>query len=154
MYFELSIFIERSQAEVFAFLRDKDLYPQEEDSPVLVLEKINAGPVAEGTRFREVVQMLPWAKGEILSEVTRFEPWDFLAEDFWGAGMYGHLEYQFVPVPDGTLLIHRETLNVKWFLKPFEAYIKRALGWRLSDRLKEIKRVLESGWQVNLVRDN
>lgn len=29
MYFELSILIRRSPSDVFAFLRDKDQYPQE-----------------------------------------------------------------------------------------------------------------------------
>ncbi|MBC8503817.1 MAG: SRPBCC family protein [Anaerolineales bacterium] len=152
MYFELSILIERPQADVFAFLRDKDLYPQEKGSPVLILEKTTSGPVALGTGYREVVQMLPFARGEICSKITRFEPWEYLAEDFWGAGMYGHLEYQFVPEADGTSLFQRETLDVRWFLKPFEFFFKRALDWRLPSRLEDIKRVLESGWEVELER--
>ena len=46
MYFELSITINRSPSDVFAFLRDKDKYPQEDGSPVLILEKITPGPRA------------------------------------------------------------------------------------------------------------
>jgi len=137
---------------VFAFLCDKDIYPQEPDSPVLILEKTVPGPVGVGTRYREVVQMLPFAKGEIHSEVTRFEPWEFLAESFWGAGMQGHLEYQFLPESDGTRLIQRETVNLTWFLKPFEFFVRRMLYQRLQWRLDGIKAVLESGWQVQLVR--
>ncbi len=152
MYFELAVFIKRSQADVFAFFRDKDLYPQDSDSPVLVLEKTSTGPVSVGTRYREVVQMLPFAKGEILSEITRFEPWEYLAEKFWGAGMLGQLEYQFIPEVNGTRLIQRETVKVRWFLKPFEFYIKRELNWRLAERLEGIKLVLESGWEVQLER--
>ena len=74
MYFELSILIRRSPSDVFAFLRDKDQYPQEDDSPVLILEKTTVGPVGVGTRYREVVQMLPFVRGEILSGITRNEP--------------------------------------------------------------------------------
>lgn len=152
MYFEISIFIERPPEEVFAFLRDKDSYPQEDDSPVLILEKTTPGHIGVGTRYREVVQMLPFVKGEIFSEITRFEPWGFLDEDFWGAGMEGHLAYQFLPEADGTRLIQRETLNVSWFLKPVEFFVKRELTWRLPARLEDIKTLLESGWEVRLER--
>ena len=66
--------INRRPADVFAFLRDKDKYPQEEGSPVLVLDKTTPGPPCVGTCYREVVQMLPFYRGEILSEITCFEP--------------------------------------------------------------------------------
>ena len=89
LYFELSIRIERPTADVFAFLRDKDLYPQEPGSPVLALEKTTAGPTAVGTRYREVVQMLPFVRGEILSEITCYEPPRRLQERFWGAANAG-----------------------------------------------------------------
>jgi hypothetical protein len=68
VYFELSIPINRSPADVFVFLRDKDKYPQEEGSPVLVLEKTTPGPTGVGTCYREVVQMLPFYRGEILPQ--------------------------------------------------------------------------------------
>ena len=45
------------------------------------------GLPAVGTRYREVVQMLPFVRGEILSEITRYEPPSHLEERFWGAGM-------------------------------------------------------------------
>lgn len=146
MYFELSILIQRSPADVFSFLRDKDQYPQEDDSPVLILEKTTVGPVGVGTRYREVVQMLPFVRGEILSEITRYEPGLILEEDFAGAGMKGHLAYQFLPEGGGTRLIQRETLSAQGFLKPFEPVIERMLSRRLVARLEDIKTVLESGW--------
>jgi hypothetical protein len=105
MYFELSIHIERSPAEVFAFLRDKDRFPIEEDSPVLILEKITPGPTGVGTRYREVVQMLPFLRGEIRSVITRYDPDEYLEEDFWGSGMKGHLAYQFLLEGGGTRLV-------------------------------------------------
>ena len=150
MHFELSITIQRTPAEVFAFLRDKDQHPQDEGSPVLILEKTSPGPVGVGTRYREVVQMLPFYQGEILSVITHFEPPECLEEDFSGAGMQGHLAYQFLPEGDGTRLIQRETLECQGLLKVFEPLIKRFLGRKLKSRLEDIKAFLESRHSIYL----
>jgi hypothetical protein len=148
MYFELSISINRPPADVFAFLRDKDKYPQEEGSPVLVLEKTTPGPPCVGTCYREVVQMLPFYRGEILSEITRFEPNEYLEEDFRGAGMYGHLAYQFLPEQEGTKLIQRETLYYQGLLRFCEPIIRVILDRQLRERLEDIKADLEGGFTV------
>lgn len=148
MYLELSISINRQPADVFAFLRDKDRYPQEEGSPVLVLEKTTPGPTGVGTCYREVVQMLPFYRGEILSEITRFEPPEYLEEDFRGAGMQGHLAYQFLPEKEGTKLIQRETLDYQGLLRFCEPVIRLMLDRRLRERLEDIKAVLEGGFIV------
>jgi len=148
VYFELSISIDRPPDDVFAFLRDKDKHPQEEGSPVLVLEKTTPGPPGVGTCYREVVQMLPFYRGEILSEITRFEPNEHLEEDFRGAGMVGHLAYQFLPEAEGTRLIQRETLHYQGLLRLCEPAIRVILGRRLWVRLEEIKAALESGFAV------
>jgi hypothetical protein len=146
VYFELTISIHRPPADVFAFLRDKDKYPQEEDSPVLLLEQTTSGLPGVGTCYREVVQMLPFYQGEILSTITRFEPNEHLEEDFRGAGMYGHLAYQFIPEQDGTKLIQRETLHYQGLLRFCEPVIKLLLHRRLRERLEDIKTVLEGGY--------
>ncbi len=146
MHFELSIMIRRPPCDVFAFLRDKDKYPQKPGSPVLVLEQTTPGPAGVGTRYREVVQMLPFVRGEILSKVTCFMPGERLEEDFEGAGMLGHLAYQFLPEDDGTRLIHRETVSLQGLLKVFEPVMGRMLSRQLSKRLEAIKVILESGW--------
>ncbi len=148
MYFELSITIRRPPCDVFAFLRDKDKYPQKPGSPVLVLEQTTPGPAGVGTRYREVVQMLPFARGEILSKVTCFMPGERLEEDFQGAGMAGHLAYQFLHEGDGTRLIQRETMSARGFLKVFEPVIRRMLARQLAKRLDAIKAILESGGAV------
>jgi len=148
MYYELSISINRPPGDVFKFLRDKDTYPQEDGSPVLVLEKTTPGPAGVGTRYREVVQMLPFVRGEILSEITRYEPDEFLEEDFWGAGMDGHLAYQFLEEGEGTMLIQRETLHWRGILRLCEPVIRPILGRQLRQRLEDIKADLESGFIV------
>ncbi len=144
MYFELSIKIKRSPSDVFGFLRDKDKYPHKENSPVLLIEKTTPGPHGIGTNYREVVQMLPFFRGEILSWITRFEVSKFLEEDFKGAGMEGHLAYQFLPEGNSTRLIQRETIHCRGLLRIFEPVVKLILTPRLRERLKEIKEVLES----------
>ena len=146
MYFELSILINRLPSDVFAFLRDKDKYPQEVGSPVLLLEKTTPGTPGVGTCYCEVVQMLPFICGEILSEITRFEPNECLEEVFEGAGMKGHLAYQFLLEGEGTKLIQRETLQYRGVLKLCEPLIQPILGRRLKERLEGIKEDLESGW--------
>jgi len=144
MYFELSININLSQEEVFIFLRDKDKYTQKEGSPVLSLEKTTETPVDIGTRYREVVQMLPFYKSEILSEITRYDPPAYLEEDFFSAGMKGHLAYQFIDKGGSTKLIQRERIYFTFPLNLFNPIIKKVLHRKLVERLEEIKADLES----------
>jgi hypothetical protein len=146
MEFELVIHIRRPPDDVFLFLRDKDKFPQAEDSPVLLLEKTTPGPHGVGTRYREVVQMLPFVKGEMLSEITHYEPGERLGEDWQGAGLKGHLTYLFIPENDGTRLIQRETVRPQGLLRLMAPLIKSMLGRRLQKRLHDIKLILEAGW--------
>jgi len=144
MYFELSIDINRPQKEVYIFLRDKDKYNQKEGSPVLLLEKTTADPVGIGTKYREIVQMLPYYKGEILSVITRYEPYEYLEEDFSATGMNGHLAYQFIDKDGSTELIQQESIFFKFPFKIFNPVIKKVLHRKLAERLEEIKADLES----------
>ena len=122
---------------------DKHAFPQEPDSPVLRL----------GTQYVEVVQMLPWMKGEIFSRITRCEPYKHLEEDFEGAGMAGYLAYEFFQKREGTLLIQRETIQWQGFLKLFTPIIRVMLEHQLQIRLADIKTILENGWVVNTKTD-
>lgn len=138
MRFEASVKIARPPAEVFAFLRDKHLFVQEPGSPVLVLEKTTPGDVGVGTRFREVVRMLPGVRGEIRSTITRCERDRALEEDFAGAGMRGHLTYGFRAEGDGTRLVQRQTLELAGWLRPLQPLVRRAFARRLRGRLDDI----------------
>ena len=148
MYFELSVVIRRAPMDVFAVLRDKDKIPQKPGSPVLVLERTTPGPVGVGTRYREVVQMMPFVRGEILSELTRFEPPEHLEEDFYGAGMKGHLAYEFLPEEGGTRLIQRESVQMQGFARLFEPLVAQMLGRQLRARLEGIRTGLDAGWSI------
>jgi hypothetical protein len=153
MEFERSIYIQRSPQDVFAFFRNKDQAPQAADSPVLVLEKTSPGPVGVGTRYREVVQMFPLVKGEILSEVQRYEPPFFLEETFSGAGTQGYLAYAFTAEGQGTRLVQTETLHFKGIMSVFAPALERMLLKRIEARLAGIKVYLESGGQVGSLQD-
>ena len=144
MYFELSIDINRRQEEIFIFLRDKDKYTQKEGSPVLLLEKTTEAPVDLGTRYREVVQMLPFYKSEILSVITRYEPYEYLEEDFSSKGMRGHLAYQFIDKDGSTELIQRESIFFTFPLNLLNPIIKKVFQRKLFERLVEIKADQES----------
>jgi hypothetical protein len=144
MYFEYAVEIRRKPDDVFAFLRDKEKTPQKSSSRVLVMEKTTGGKTGVGTGYREVVQMLPFFRGEILSEITLYEEGRILEEDFKGAGMKGHLAYQFIPKGEGTQLIQRENLEIEGIFKIASPLIRNMLFPRLKERLIGIKSYLEN----------
>lgn len=144
MKFERNITIHCKPEEAFVFLRDKDQYPQEPESPVLSLEKTTPGPVEIGTGYREVVQMFPLVKGEIRSTIQRYEPPRFLEESFEGTGMYGYLAYEFIPVVEGTRLIQRETIQFHGLFGLFSPLMGHMLLKAVESRLEGIKTILEN----------
>ena len=139
MYFELSININCSQEEVFIFLRDKDKHVQKENSPVLLLERITEDPVGVGTKYREIVQMLFFYKSEIISTITRYEPFHYLEEEFFATGMRGYLAYQFINKNDSTELIQKENIVFTFPINLMNPIIKKVLHRKLVERLEEIK---------------
>ncbi len=92
--------------------------------------------------------MLPFYRGELLSEITCFEPGERLEEDFEGAGLRGHLAYRFIGEQGQTILIQQETVEPTGILRVLEPIIKRALLRQLWKRLQGIKQILEAGWVV------
>ena len=144
MIFEMSVTIARPPAAVFDFLRDKHLHVQAPGSPVEALEKASPGPVDAGTRFREVVRMLPGIRGEIRSIITRCEPCRALEEGFEGAGMRGHLAYKFLAEGGGTRLLQRQSLELAPWLRPLQPLVRRAFARRLRRRLDGIAAALEA----------
>ena len=100
-----------------------------------------------GTRYREIVRMLPFFNGEILSEITHFEPDRRIDEDWRGPCMQGDLSYILQPTKGGTRLIQRERVKLCWILFLFTPIYKAMLGRALRKRLDDIKLVLETGWE-------
>jgi len=140
-----SVFIDKPPADVFHFLRNKDSHKQESESPVLLLEKTTEGPVGSGTRYREVVQMAPFVRCEILSEVTRYEEYSVLEEAWAGGGMRGLLTYFFQPAGQGTQLVQHVQIKTHWLMRLFERVIAKMYARAARYRLDCIKVILETG---------
>lgn len=144
MKFERSISICCTPEEAFSLLRDKDEFKQKPDSPVLSLKKITPGKVKVGTEYVEIVQMFPFFKGEIHSEIQLIEPPKKLEESFKGTGMDGYLAYEFIPEGKNTLLVQREDINFHGLFRIFSPLMNRMLLKAVEARLKEIKFYLEN----------
>lgn len=145
MLHKFRVLIGKSPIDVFCFLCNKDSYKQQDESPVLLLEKTTDGPVGVGTRYREVVQMAPFIKSQILSEVTRYEPYSVLEEKWVGGGMMGTLTYFFNTAGEGTELIQHVEIETNWLLKLFDPVIAQLYAKAAQYRLDCIKAVLETG---------
>jgi uncharacterized protein YndB with AHSA1/START domain len=138
-----SIDILRPPEAVFEFLANIQDVQQEEGSPVLALDLTTPGPPRLGSRYREVVQMLPFFKGEILSEITAFEP-PRLLEMVWRApGMKGTDTYELASAHGATDLKHTKNTVCLGALRLMEPFVRGALVPRLEERLVAIKRELE-----------
>lgn len=141
--FSESVNISTPPEQVFHFLAYIDLVKQADDSPVLALERTTSGTPQVGTKYREVVQILPFYRGVFLSQITVFEPPLVLDIDFTGPGMTGRDRYELTCTDSGTKLHH-----MKWvsFVTPFaimEPLMRRPLISRLHVRLLGIKQKLE-----------
>jgi hypothetical protein len=99
-----SVNIRRPPEAVLHFLANIHEVQQPERSPVLELEMTTPGPIGLGTRYCEVVQMLPFFKGEINSTITAFEPCRVLEMEGTGPGMAGRDRYELAAIPEGTAL--------------------------------------------------
>jgi hypothetical protein len=152
MLHKFRIQINKPPVEVFQLLCNKDAYKQQNGSPVLLLEKTTTGPLEVGTCYREVVQMAPFIKSEILSEITRYEEYSVLEETWTGGGMKGTLTYFFDAAGEGTELIQQVRIETHWLLKPFDPMIARMYAKAARYRLDCIKAILETGRSPDIAK--
>lgn len=145
MDFDLAITIRRPPEAVWPVLDDIQAYAGTPGSPVPEMEKIPPGPVHVGTRWREVVRLLPGVTMTVWSEATAVEPDHRLEEDFRGPLMRGHLAYELEPVPAGCVLHQRETLTPQGPLRLVAGRMAGMLRPRLEHRLEEIRDLVEAG---------
>jgi hypothetical protein len=145
--FEAQTLIHRSLEDVYGFFRDMDQHARREGSVVPVYDKITSGPVGVGTRYREVVRLLPFLKGEVISEVTGYDPPHRLDYSFVAFGkMDGALTYRLEPFGEGVQVFQRQTLRPRGtLLKLLSPLIGAAFSQAIAHRLKGIKKLLEGG---------
>ena len=144
MEFRLSIAVDRPVDEAFAFLEDMRNHPQEARSQVILVEKLTPGPIGVGTRFREMVQTLPFVQAEMISEVTQHDPGERIEIAWHGGGMEGVLTYRFEPQNGGTGIGFHETVTPRGLMRLAAPMIRQSFERMLADRLQGIKQVLES----------
>lgn len=149
MDFEFVAVIDCPLADVFALFRDVDQYNEHEGSPVPVLDKITDGPVRVGTRYREVVRMMPGITMTIFTEITDYDPDRYLASRWWSGVMEGRLAYTFEETADGVRVIQKMSLNPKGVLRVFSPLIKAMFSRAGEQRLAWIKAFLEARASVN-----
>lgn len=143
IFWSSSIDIRRSPDVVFEFLANIQAVQQADDSPVLSLDLITDGPPRLGSRYREVVQMMPFVKGEIISEIVAFDFPRELEMTWDGPGMTGTDRYQLVANQSGTTLKHTKYTAFLGILRVMEPVLRIPLIPRLERRLIVIKRILE-----------
>lgn len=144
MEFEFAAVIHCPSADVFALFRDIDQYNEHKGSPVPILDKITDGPVEVGTRYREVVRMMPGVMMTIYTEITDYKPERYLAMRWCSNVMEGDLAYTFDPVGGGTRVIQKMSLNPKGILRVLSPLIRAMFSRTAGRRLEEIKALLEA----------
>jgi hypothetical protein len=138
-----SIDISRPAETVFDYLANIQKIQQTDTSPVVSLDLTTAGPPKVGSRYREVVQMMPFFKGEFLSEITKFDPPRILEMDWTGPGMAGTDRYEFTQIQGGTKLKHTKWVGCPCLLRIAEPFMRGPLFSKLQQRLRAIKCELE-----------
>lgn len=143
MEFRFTATIQRPPGQVFAFFRDIDQHAGRKGTRVPVYDKLTPGPIGLGTRYREVVQLLPLVCGEIISEITEYDEEARLGYRFSGLGMDGTLTYTFRAVDRGTYLVQEQNLHPRGVLRLFHEFIRRTFTTVAGQRLESIKALLE-----------
>jgi hypothetical protein len=144
MEYDLSIPIPRPPEAVYAVLADIQNYIQGPRSPVPEMEKIPAGPTRVGTRWREVVRLLPFVTITMWTEVADVVQGRRLSSTFHGPLMTGRLTYEIEPTADGSVLRQRETLTPGGPLRLVAGLMDRMLRPRLVARMEAIRDLLEA----------
>jgi hypothetical protein len=142
---DLAIAIRHPPFVVFEHLADlQDSGDHSPSSAVPELEKIPPGPTVVGTRWREVVPMVPGVRMTVWSQATDVDPDLQLEETFVSSWTDGTLEYTVSATGDGTLLRQPETLTPKGPLRLLDFPIAAMLRPALVKRPEETRDLLEA----------
>jgi hypothetical protein len=141
--YDISVTIRRPPEVVYALLADVQDHATAPGSPVAEMEKIPSGPTAPGTRWREVVRLVPGVAMTMWSTATLVEPPRKLHLSFQGPLMSGVLAYSIDPVEGGCRLRMVETLTPHGPLRLVAGPMSRMLRRRLVRRFDAIRDGLE-----------
>jgi uncharacterized protein YndB with AHSA1/START domain len=140
--FQNTITIERSPAEVFAFLADFERIPTW-NYAIVETRKITGGPVGVGTRYRQVRQVP--RHGEESFQVTEFEPEARLSLEGTFGQLPGRLTYLMEPVTGGTRLINVVELRPSGVIRLVGGLATRRVRSAVLANLRKLKELLEGG---------
>jgi len=143
MIFRFEVVIKCPMADVFGFFRDIEKHTGQEGTVVPIYDKLTPGQAREGTRYREVVQLAPFLRGEMISEVTCYQEGRRLGYQFSGLGMDGELNYFFYEVGEGTRVVQEQSLRPHGILRLFSFWIEAMFSKAAEKRLESIQILLE-----------
>ena len=143
MDYDHALTIRRPPEAVFAMMADIQEYIHAPNSPVPEMEKIPPGPTIVGTRWREVVKLLPFVTMTMWSDCTALVPDRRLELDWHGPGMTGHITYTMEPTDGDTVFRQVETVTPRGLMRLFGGLMERMLAPRLTARMEAIRDVLE-----------
>jgi uncharacterized protein YndB with AHSA1/START domain len=141
MRFQNTITIERSPAEVFAYLADFENIPTW-NYAIVETRKISHGPVGVGTRYRQVREVP--RRSEESFEVTEFEPDARLSVEGTFGPFPGRFTYMLEPVTPGTQVTNVVELQPSGLTKLVGGLATSRVSSAVLANLQKLKQFLES----------
>lgn len=138
--FENVIDIARPPAAVFAYLADLEHIP-EWNWAIASTTKMTPGPVAVGTRFRQV-RTTPRQQVETL-EVTRFVPGRILEIEGELASLRARLSYEVTETAEGSRLTNRVALDVPGLMGLVGGVLGGRIQASVAQNLETLRDILE-----------
>jgi uncharacterized protein YndB with AHSA1/START domain len=138
---EVTIHLNRSVEQVFAFLMDTDKLSTWQ-SNLIKTEKITAGPLRAGSRFREV-RRLGRRESEIEGEITVFEP-NKRFETKTLTKPQVMVSYSFETENSGTRLTHKFVMLTSGFMRLLEPMIASSIKKESEADFESLKHILEN----------
>jgi hypothetical protein len=140
--FETTTFINRSLADVFAFIGDPTTGAEILEN-TLSCEKITPGPIGVGTRFRET-RLMNGQKAESEVVISAYEPNHLVTLSNETEGVTTHYHYYMSEKGQGTQVRWVCELQAKGLRKVLLPIVSGILKKEDGDHLEKTKAVLEN----------
>ena len=141
--FSNQVLIRRDPADVFAYVADFSKVPVW-NYAITSTQQVTPGPVALGTRFRQVRSIPAVAEEEF--EVTEWEPGRGVAITGDLGPFNGTLTYRVEPAPAGTLLTNDARLTASGVLGVVGKIAGPRLQAAIAQNLAVLRKGLEDGF--------
>jgi uncharacterized protein YndB with AHSA1/START domain len=142
--FTIETEIDRPPSEVFAFVTDTSKLPTWQTNTVSAVPEGN-GPLAVGTRIREVHSGPGGRELESLVEVSELEPDRVFALRMLEGPLLVHAHIELAPAAGGTRLLFRVHGQPRGAMRLAQPLLRVALRRQFAAHCATLKRVLEAG---------